>query len=98
MAPGLFRGVERPTAARFSFLLSTPVILGAGLFPLLDLFGSASPGTQMPALLVGFVAAAASGYACIWFLLRYLRQGKLYPFAIYCALMGSVCLVAGALL
>ena len=47
---------------------------------------------QVPALAAGFLAAAIIGYLCIWFLMRYLRQGKLYPFAIYCACMGVFCL------
>ncbi len=94
MAAGLFRGVERSTAARFSFLLATPAILGAGLLPLFDLLGTADPLAQAPALLVGLVVAAISGYVCVWFLLRYLQRGKLYPFAIYCTLMGLVCLAA----
>jgi undecaprenyl-diphosphatase len=85
---GLFRGVKRAPAARFSFLLSTPIILGAGLFKLLDLVAEPDPLAQAPALIAGFVAAAVAGYLCISFLLRYLQRGKLYPFAIYCAAFG----------
>jgi len=88
MSAGLFRGLERPAAARFSFLLATPVILGAGLLQMVDLLGAPDPLAQAPALVVGFVAAAASGYLCIWGLLRYLQRGRLYPFAIYCAAFG----------
>ena len=95
---GLFRGVEREAAARFSFLLSTPIILGAGLFKLLDLFSVPDPLAQVPALLAGFAAAAISGYLCIRFLLRYLQRGKLYPFAIYCAGFGLAGLLAVVLL
>lgn len=97
MAAGLARGLERPAAARFSFLLATPVILGAGVFQLLDLFALPDPMAQVPALLVGFVAAALSGYLCIWGLLRYLQRGRLYPFAAYCALAGSAALVVALL-
>ena len=97
MAAGLGRGLERPAAARFSFLLATPVILGAGAFQLLDLFALPDPTAQVPALLVGFLAAAISGYLCIWGLLRYLQRGKLYPFAIYCALAGSAALAVALL-
>jgi len=93
MAAGLGRGLERPAAARFSFLLATPVILGAGIFQLLDLLALPDPMAQASALLVGFVAAAVSGYLCIWGLLRYLQRGRLYPFAVYCALAGSAALV-----
>jgi undecaprenyl-diphosphatase len=89
---GLFRGLWRPAAARFSFLLGTPIIFGAGLFKLRDLLAVPDPVAQLPALAAGFLAAAIAGYLCIWFLLRYLQRGKLYPFAIYCALVGISCL------
>ncbi len=89
IAAGLARGLEREAAARFSFLLATPVIVGAGVFKVLDLTGAdlASQGTV---LAVGFVTAAVVGLGCIHFLLRYLRRRPLYPFAIYCALLGIV--------
>lgn len=93
MATGLFRGLRRPVAARFSFLLATPIIFGAGLVKLLDLFATPDPLAQVPVLVAGFLAAAASGYLCIWGLLRYLKRGKLYPFAIYCACAGVLCLI-----
>jgi undecaprenyl-diphosphatase len=93
LAAGLFRGLRRTDAARFSFLLATPVILGAGLVMLVDLFSSPDPLTQVPGLLAGFLAAAISGYLCIWGLLRYLQRGRLYPFAIYCACAGMLGLV-----
>jgi undecaprenyl-diphosphatase len=93
IAAGLLRGVRREQAARFSFLLATPIILGAGLFKLTDLLASPDPLSQVPALAAGFAAAAISGYLCIWFLLRYLQRGKLYPFAIYCTSVGFFCLV-----
>lgn len=93
MAMGLFRGLDRASAARFSFLLSTPIILGAGALQLLDLFSVPDPLAQVPVLALGFVMAAASGYACISGLLRYLQRGKLYPFAVYCAVFGAFCLI-----
>ena len=93
IATGLFRGLRRPDAARFSFLLATPIIFGAGLFKLLDLLTMSNPLAQVPALAAGFVTAAIVGYLCIWGLLRYLQRGNLYPFAIYCACLGLFCLV-----
>lgn len=93
IATGVFRGLERPAAARFSFLLSTPIILGAGLFKLLDLFSTPDPVAQIPALVAGFLAAAIVGYLCIWLLLRYLQRGNLYPFAIYCTCLAFFCLL-----
>jgi len=93
MATGLLRGVRRDAAARFSFLLSTPVIVGAGVWQLKDLFADSGWTAQLLPLAIGFVAAGVSGYLCIRFLLNYLRRGKLYPFALYCALAGVTCLI-----
>jgi len=93
IAGGLARGLKREPAARFSFLLATPIILGAGLFKLLDLAQEGDLTTQISALAVGFVAAGAVGLGCIHFLLRYLQRRRLYPFAIYCTLVGIACLL-----
>jgi undecaprenyl-diphosphatase len=88
IAAGLARGVQRETAARFSFLLSTPVILGAGLFKLFDLVAAGGLSNLAGALVVGFVVAAVSGYICIRWLLNYLARRPLYVFATYCLLFG----------
>ncbi len=93
IATGLARGLKRETAARFSFLLATPVILGAGAFKLLDLAQAGNLAGQMPALIVGFAGAGVVGFGCIYFLLRYLQQRRLYPFAVYCAVAGVICLI-----
>ena len=92
IASGLLRGIKREAAARFSFLLSTPVIVGAGIWQLKDLFEAGGEVALGP-MIAGFVASAVVGYACIRFLLGYLRRKGLYPFAIYCALAGTACLV-----
>jgi undecaprenyl-diphosphatase len=93
IAVGVLRGLKRAAAARFSFLLSTPIILGAGLFKLLDLAEAPDAMAQVPTLVAGFLAAAIVGYLCIWLLLRYLQRGKLYPFALYCVWVGVSCLI-----
>jgi undecaprenyl-diphosphatase len=90
MAAGLVAGLRHEEAARFSFLLATPIILAAGLFELPDL------GSDAPTLLVAIGAAALSGvvaYASARFLLRYLRSGRLDPFAYYCAALGVAGLI-----
>ena len=93
ISTGLFRGLERDAAARFSFLLATPIIFGAGLFKLTDLGAMADPAGQILGLVAGFLAAAVAGYVCIWALLRYLQRGRLYPFAVYCACAAVFCLI-----
>ncbi|MBN1813578.1 MAG: undecaprenyl-diphosphatase UppP [Anaerolineae bacterium] len=93
IAAGLARGLKREPAARFSFLLATPVILGTGAFKLLDLAQAGDLTGQIPALVVGLVGASAVGFGCIHFLLRYLQHRRLYPFAIYCAAAGIICLI-----
>lgn len=93
MAAGLGCGLTRAAAARFSFLLSTPVILGAGVLQLTRLAGTSSVVDSWLVVLSGAAAAAISGFLCIRFLLAYLQGGKLYPFAIYCVLAGAAVLV-----
>lgn len=96
IAGGLGRGLTREGAARFSFLLGVPAILGAGLLALLDI-GPAELLRQWPAFLAAFLAAAIVGYACIHLLLTWLQQHTFYPFAAYCAALGSVYLLLAAL-
>ncbi len=97
IAAGLGRGLEREAAARFSFLLSTPIILGAGAVQMLQLFQAGDWAGEATALIVGFLAALLSGGLSIHFLLRYVRRRPLYPFALYCALLGITGLVAAVL-
>lgn len=96
IAAGMWRGLPRPAAARFSFLLATPIILGAGfkqvVFDVLTEETTVEQGMIVP-LVIGFVAAVVMGYICIWFLLRLLQQRRLYGFAIYCAVVGTVSLL-----
>ncbi len=96
IAAGLARGLRREPAARFSFLLATPIILGAGLLEVVDLAGVGGLTVQAPTLLLGFLSALVVGFGCIHFLLRYLQRRRLYPFAIYCAVVGVACLLLAA--
>ena len=80
--------MEREEAARFSFLLSTPIIAGAGLLQVRKLFGIPGLNARLLPLLLGFVAASVSGYVCIRFLLAYLKQHRLTVFAGYCWVVG----------
>ena len=92
IAAGVFLGFSRETAARFAFLLSIPAILGAFLFKLNDLGGS-SGGPGGVALLVGFLAAAVSGFFAVRFMMRFLKNHRLRPFAIYTLVLGVFVMV-----
>ncbi len=86
---GRVRDLTRPAAARFSFLMAVPIMLGAGAVALKDWAGlPADPGFGA-ALAVGFVAAAVSGYGAIRVLLGFLARHSLWPFVVYCALVGA---------
>jgi undecaprenyl-diphosphatase len=93
----MLRGFDRPPAARFSFLLSVPALLGGGVLAIVDLLDAGTLGTDLPALVVGFVSAAVSGYLCIRWLLGYLQRRSLTVFAVYCALFGLFNLVIALL-
>jgi undecaprenyl-diphosphatase len=85
---GMLLGLKRDAAARFSFLLATPIIFGAGLLQVIRLLQLPNLGASLPPLLLGFVAAFVSGYACIRFLLAYVKERGLTVFAIYCWMVG----------
>jgi len=90
MAAGLVAGLRHAEAARFSFLLATPIILAAGLLEVPNL------GPESPTALVATGAAVLAGvvaYVSARFLLRYLRSGRLDPFAYYCAALGVTGLI-----
>ncbi|NLF65784.1 MAG: hypothetical protein GX579_14410 [Chloroflexi bacterium] len=90
---GLIRGLDREPAARFSFLLGVPAIAGAGLLALVDLLQAADQGANWTLYAATFIAAALTGYACIYFLLAWLRSHSLYLFAAYCTVLGLIALV-----
>ena len=88
MAGGMTRHLDRPAAARFSFLMSVPVMLGAGLLAIKDLVTLPAAGEFFLPLLVGFLTAAVSGYLAIRWLIAYLSRHSLYLFAGYCTALG----------
>jgi undecaprenyl-diphosphatase len=95
IAAGMTRNLDRPAAARFSFLMSIPVMLGAGALALLDLFQAPDLNSLILPLLGGFFVALISGYIAIRWLLAYLTRHSLYIFAIYCTVIGLLAIVAG---
>ena len=91
---GLFRGLRRDSAARFSFLLSAPIIGGAVATQLFDIVRDGSSSDQIPALVAGIFAAAIVGYASIAFLLRYLATHNTFVFVYYRIALGIVVYLA----
>jgi undecaprenyl-diphosphatase len=87
MVAGMSRGLSREDAARFAFLLATPVILAAGALKIPDLFGPLGNGIRGQ-ILLGSVLSGAGAYLSVRFLLRYLRTRTLIPFGIYCLIAG----------
>ncbi len=83
MTAGLMRGFNRMSAARFSFLLSAPIILGAGIYNLPAIIRQGSEPGQQGFFLAGFMAAAVSGYLVIAFLLRFVQSHSFAVFAYY---------------
>jgi undecaprenyl-diphosphatase len=92
MVGGLSRGLSHEDAMRFSFLLSTPVILAAGLLKVPDLAGPLGNGIRGP-VIAGSVAAAAASAVAVVFLARYFRTRTLTPFAIYCLAAGLISII-----
>ncbi len=91
---GMLRGLDRPSAARFAFLMSVPVMLAAGLYELIDVFQMPGLAAFLPLLGIGFLAAALFGWLAIRWLIEFLSKRSLAVFAIYCAVLGLACLSA----
>jgi undecaprenyl-diphosphatase len=87
MTTGILRGLNNEDAARFAFLLATPIILAAGLFKFSDLTGPLGAGIRGQAVLAA-VCAALAAIAAVHWLLRYFRTRNLIPFGIYCIVFG----------
>jgi undecaprenyl-diphosphatase len=87
MVSGMFRGLSRQDAARFSFLLSTPVILAAGVLKLPDLTGPLGKGIHGQ-VIVGSVLSGVGAYLSVRFLMKYFQTRTLTPFAVYCVVAG----------
>jgi undecaprenyl-diphosphatase len=87
MVAGMFRGLSREDAARFAFLLATPVILAAGVLKVPDLTGPLGNGIHGQ-ILVGSVLSGIGAYVSVRFLVRYFQTRTLTPFAIYCVVFG----------
>ncbi len=91
---GLFSGLSRTAAAEFSFLMSIPVIAMAAGLHIIEMFKSGGVGVlTLQALVVGFLAAAFSGFFAIWFLMKIVQQYRLWPFVMYRIVIGVLILI-----
>lgn len=91
IAGGMFAGLTREAAARFSFLMATPVIAGAGLFEIRKLItGDAGVAVEPLPLIVGVVTSFLAGMGAIYILLRYLRTNTMYIFVAYRLILAAV--------
>jgi undecaprenyl-diphosphatase len=96
MGGGLLVGLSNEDAARYSFLLATPIILAAAALKLPELLGSQGNGVRGPALVAGLCAAVTT-FLAVKFLLRWFQTNRLTPFGIYCIALGTVCTLVFAL-
>jgi len=93
MTGGMLRNMERGAAARFSFLMSIPVMLAAGALELKDVFQTPGLMGLLPAVVVGFLAAAVVGYFSIRWMLNFVSTHSLRAFAVYCAAVGVLVVI-----
>lgn len=93
MASGLGVGLDREQAARFSFLLSTPIIMLAGAKQALDVITEGIPMPPFYVSAAAFVAAGVTGYIAIAGLMSYIRKHAFYPFAVYTAVVGAAVII-----
>lgn len=93
IAGGMIRGLDRPSAARFAFLMSGPILLAAGLYESVAVI--LLPGTTefLPILVVGFVTSAAVGWVAVKWLINFLSKHSMMVFAVYCAVVGALLLI-----
>ncbi len=98
ISAGLARGFNRESATRFAFLMSVPIIFGAGLFKGYETFvtGDGLPDGATSAFVLGIVSSAITGYFAIAFLLRYVRTHSFLPFVVYRCALGVLVLAVAA--
>lgn len=92
MVAGLLRGLDHEDAARFSFLLATPIIAAAGLYKIPDLLGPNGNGVRSQ-IFVGAVVAGFAAYFSTRFLMRFFETKTLWPFGVYCLVAGGLCII-----
>jgi undecaprenyl-diphosphatase len=89
---GLFTGLDRSTAARYSFLLGIPITAAAGVLKSVQLLETGVPAAETGPLLFAVVVSFASGWLAVWFLVNYLKRRSLLPFVIYRLILSAIIL------
>jgi undecaprenyl-diphosphatase len=93
ISAGLMRNFDRPASAKFAFLMSVPVMLAAGAYESIRLFQNPDFTQFLPDLIVGFMAATVVGWFAVRWFMGYLSKHSLYGFAVYCLIIGFICLI-----
>jgi len=93
---GMTRDLDRPAAARFSFLMSIPILLASGLLATIKLFNLPYFSALLPNYLIGFITATVVGYLSIRWLLHFLSRRSLYYFAAYCTAVGIITIITSS--
>jgi undecaprenyl-diphosphatase len=94
IAGGMARGFDRPSAARFAFIMSAPILLAAGGYEMLNVIAMTGKRVFLPFLATGFITAALVGWFSLKWLLSYLNGHSFYFFALYCFVIGSIALLS----
>ena len=94
IATGLFAGLNRETAARYSFLLSIPIILGASMvYPLIKIDVAEAVTYNWTSIIIGTIVSAIVGYLCIKYFMKFITKFSINIFGYYCVIMGMVALI-----
>lgn len=93
ISAGLMRNFDRPSAAKFSFLMSVPVMVAAGAFESIKLLQNPGFSQILPSIFVGFMAATIIGWLAVRWFMGFLNKNSLYIFILYCLVIGLICLM-----
>lgn len=93
ISAGIFAGISKEKAVKFSFFLSMPVIFGATVFEMVDSFSLGNPDINVMQLMAGFITAFIFGYIAVKLLLKVVIAGKFYIFSYYCLFVGMLSLI-----
>lgn len=97
IAGGIVRGFDRPAAARMAFLMSAPILTAAGAYETINVIQMPGTSEFLPYLAVGFVTAGVVGWFALKWLMEFLRNHSIYLFAMYCGVVGLICLAVSVL-